>query len=293
MRDCYCVGGTALLESLKMERLVLAGRYEVQSALGQGSFGRTLLARDQQHGRSVAIKVFEARGTADWKAYEMFEREAVVLKLLRHQGIPEVIDSFRDKWDGAEAPFLVMEYVAGTSLAQIIESGRHLEQDQVLHVLLELLGILEYLHGRVPPILHRDIKPSNIIVRPNGFPALVDFGSVRRVFLTPDESGSTVAGTYGYMPYEQYMGQASPSSDLYSVGATMLHVVTGRAPKEFMNAEGRIEPPVDIPGDERFRKVIARMLRPVPLERYQSAAEVRREVLSAAGHEYDSVIIGG
>lgn len=75
--------------------------------------------------------------------------------------------------------------------------------------------MLEYLHERVPPVLHRDIKPANIIVRTNGSPVLVDFGSVRQVFLSADESGSTVAGTYGYMPYVQYMGQASPASDLF------------------------------------------------------------------------------
>ena len=112
----------------------------------------------------------------------------------------------------APTDLVISEYVEGTSLAQMIDAGTHVEPGQLMHLVLELLAILEYLHGRVPPILHRDIKPSNIIVRPNGYPAIVDFGAVRRVFLSADESGSTIAGTYGYMPYEQYMGQASPSS---------------------------------------------------------------------------------
>jgi serine/threonine protein kinase len=144
-----------------------------------------------------------------------------------------------------------------------------------MHLFLELLGILDYLHSRVPPILHRDIKPANIIVRPNGFPALVDFGSVRRVFLSPEESGSTIAGTYGYMPYEQYMGQASPASDLYAAAATFLHLLTGRAPREFMNEEGRIQVPESLPGDTRLREVVARLLRPSPAERFSSARDVR------------------
>jgi hypothetical protein len=271
--------------------LVIADRYEIQNTLGQGSFGRTFLARDREDNRNVAVKLLDARGATDWKAFELFEREASVLRSLRHHGVPEIFDSFRDKWEGADAPFLVMEYVQGTSLSQMIGEGRHLEHDQVMHILLELLGILEYLHGRVPPILHRDIKPPNIIVRPNGFPALVDFGSVRRVFLGSDEAGSTIAGTYGYMPYEQYMGQASPASDLYAVAATMLHVVTGRAPKEFMHAEGRLEPPADLPGDQRFRDVIARMLRPAPLERFQSAHEVRKALLAPTGPS-TAVVLG-
>jgi serine/threonine protein kinase len=177
-----------------------------------------------------------------------------------------------------------MEYVEGTSLAERIASKRPLENAEVLHILLELLGILEYLHGRVPPILHRDIKPANIILRSSGFPALVDFGSVRHVHLGPDESGSTVAGTYGYMPYEQYMGQASPASDLFALGATMLHLLTGRPPREFMNDEGRIQVPPSLPGDPRLQPIIARQLRPSPAERFAGAHEVRSELLSPGSH---------
>ena len=260
---------------------VVAGRYEVVRALGQGAFGRTLLARDRERaGREVALKLFDVRGAPDLKAIELFEREADVLRALRHQGVPEVYDRVRATWDGAPAEFLVMEYVAGTSLAEIIATGRPLDPAEVLGLLVELLGVLDYLHGRVPPILHRDIKPANIVVRPDGRPSLVDFGSVRRVFLTPDESGSTVAGTYGYMPYEQYMGQASPASDLYALGATFLHLVTGRAPREFMGEEGRIRVPSSLPGDPRLAPFLARLLRPSPAERFASAREALQALLA-------------
>jgi hypothetical protein len=243
--------------------------------LGRGSFGHTFLAHDREADRTVAVKLLDSRGGHDAKAYELFRREAEVLRAVRHHGIPEVYDTLQDQWQGAPATFLVMEYIEGTSIAQIIEERRVLDGADVIHVFLELLGILDYLHGRVPPILHRDIKPSNIIVRPNGFPALVDFGSVRRVFMGPEESGSTVAGTYGYMPYEQYMGQATPTSDLFATGATFLHLLTGRPPRDFMNDEGRIEVPETLPGEPRLRTVIARLLRPSPAERYASAREVR------------------
>src|SRR5688572_28064564 len=260
---------------------LIADRYEIARTLGQGAFGRTFLARDRQTERTVAVKLLDARGATDWKAFELFEREAAVLRSLRHHGVPEIYDSMRAPWDGTDAAFLVMEYIDGVSLAQTIESGTHVEPAQMVHLFLELLAILEYLHGRVPPILHRDIKPSNIIVRPNGYPAIVDFGSVRRVFLSADESSSTIAGTYGYMPYEQYMGQASPASDLYAVGATVLHVLTGRPPKDFMNSEGRIEVPEELPGDPRLRGAVARMLRPSPAERFASARAAREALLAA------------
>jgi hypothetical protein len=260
---------------------LVGGRYEMVRTLGQGSFGHTFLARDRDSERTVAIKVLDGRGGHDAKTYEMFRREADVLRAVRHHGIPEVHETLQDTWNGMPATFLVMEYIEGTSLAQVIEERRVLDGPDVVHLFLELLGILDYLHGRVPPILHRDIKPSNIIVRPNGFPALVDFGSVRRVFMGPDESGSTVAGTYGYMPYEQYMGQATPASDLFATAATFLHLLTGRPPREFMNDEGRIEVPEMLPGEPRLRAVLARLLRPSPAERFASAREVRNALVGS------------
>jgi hypothetical protein len=129
-------------------------------------------------------------------------------------------------------------------------------------------------------VLHRDIKPSNVIVRPDGSPALVDFGSVRRIFLAAEESGSTIAGTYGYMPYEQYMGQASPASDFFALGATFLHLLTGRPPRDFVDDGGRINVPGELPGDPRLRPIIARMLRPSPAERFASARDIRHALLS-------------
>ncbi len=266
---------------------VVAGRWEIVRALGRGAFGHTVLARDRESGREggrdVAIKVLDPRGTDEWKARELFEREAAVLRSLRHHGIPEVHELARGEWRGAPAAFLVMEFVEGRSLAELIDEGRTLDAPATVELFLEMLGILEYLHGRVPPVLHRDIKPANIVLRPNGLPALVDFGSVRHVFLGAEEMGSTVAGTYGYMPYEQYMGQATPSSDLYALGATFLHLLTGRAPREFMTGEGRLEVPPALPGDPRLRPILARLLNPSPADRFASAAEVRRALLAPPG----------
>jgi serine/threonine protein kinase len=259
------------------------GEYEIIRTLGQGAFGRTFLARHTGTDREVAIKVLDTRGRVDEKASELFKREADVLRAVRHHGIPEVFDTIQEMWLGAPVACLVMEYIEGTSLAAVIDSKRTLAEADVTHLFLELLGILDYLHGRVPPILHRDIKPANIIVRPNGFPALVDFGSVRRVYMTPEETGSTVAGTYGYMPYEQYMGQATPASDLYSLGATFLHLLTGRPPRDFMNDDGRIQAPDSLPVEPRLRGVIARLLRPSPAERFASARDVRHALTAGPG----------
>ncbi len=260
---------------------MIANRYEIVRPLGAGSFGRTFLAHDREADRPVAMKVLDRRSASDWKAFELFEREASVLRSLRHHGVPEMYDLIHDEWEGAPAAFLVMELVEGIPLSRHLDEARAYEPAEVMHLFVELLGVLDYLHTRVPPILHRDIKPANVILRPDGTPVLVDFGSVRRQFLGPEESGSTIVGTYGYMPYEQYMGQASAASDLFALGATMLHLVTGRAPREFLNDEGRLEVPSVLPGDPRLAAVIAKLLRPSPAERYASAREVRDALLTS------------
>lgn len=269
---------------------LLLDRYEILRPLGRGAFALTLLAKDRRLGRPVALKVLRPGRDLDLKAYELFEREATVLRELRHPSIPAIHTTFRAEWEGNQAAFLVMEYIEGQSLAELIESRRHLELADVLHLMVELLGVLDYLHTRVPPVLHRDIKPANLIVRPDGSPALVDFGAVRNVFRAPDEDGSTIVGTHGYMPYEQYMGQASPASDLFALGATFLHLLTGRAPPEFMGSAGRLEVPAGLPFGEPLRSVLVRLLAPAPADRFQSARDARAALLGAAYEKGASVV---
>jgi serine/threonine protein kinase len=271
--------GLSMKEQTRLIGRVLGGRYKLLAPLGRGAFGHTFLALDQPSGRTVAVKLLDPRGAADWKAFELFEREASVLRSLRHQAIPEVFEWLREESGDGSALFLVMEYVEGPSIEQLIDERKPLQPQDTLQLFLEMLSVLEYLHGRSPPVLHRDIKPSNIIVRPNGLPSLVDFGSVRSV-LAHDDAGSTVAGTYGYMPYEQYMGQATPASDLYALAATFLHLLTGRPPRDFMNAEGRIEAPPSLPGDPRLGPVIVRLLKTSPADRFPSAQAARNALLA-------------
>ena len=279
------VDGLAPLPSRSTRALapgdVVVGRYRVVRALGRGSFGHTYLAVDTATGdREVALKQLHAEGERGWKAFELFEREAAALRSLRHHGIPEIFEHVHETADGVVIAYLVMEYVAGTSLELWIEERAGLDPSALLRLALGLIDILEYLHARVPPVLHRDIKPANVILRPDGAPALVDFGAVRTVFRTAEEGGSTVVGTFGYMPFEQYMGQASPASDLYALGATLLHVVTGRGPADFATRDGVVEVPADLPGGPVLRAVLARLLAPLASARYQSARELRDALLA-------------
>lgn len=257
---------------------VIAHRYQVVRVLGVGSSARTLLCNDVREARKVAVKELRHGHLEDWKYLELFEREARLLAMLDHPGIPKVFDFFRGQ-DRDASLYLVQEYVDGTSLKQRMESGPFLGEQEVYELALGLLDVLEYLHGRAPPILHRDIKPSNVLLRVGRGPALVDFGGVCIGWRPPDASGTTVVGTIGYMPPEQLLGQAGPSSDLYALGATLLHVLTGVAPYEFPFQSGRIEVPPDLPARRPLRQAIEAVLRPAPRDRPQTAADMRSILL--------------
>lgn len=260
---------------------LIRGRYEVVRVLGAGSSGRTLLCVDRQDGREVAVKELHVRHADDWKRVELFEREAQMLARLDHPGIPKVYD-FSRRTDESATLHIVQEYVRGASLQDRMERGPMLGRREIPEVALGVLDVLDYLHDRVPPILHRDIKPSNVLLRPDGRPALIDFGGVCIGWRPPDAAGTTVVGTFGYMPPEQLVGQGGPTSDLYALGATLLHVVTGRPPSEFPFDSGRIEVPANLPVDAALARLIEALLRPAPRDRPQTAADARRMLLDAA-----------
>ncbi len=210
--------------------MILRERYEVGELLGESVFARTFAGRDRQGGE-VVIKELAVRGLAGWKPVELLEREAAVLRSLRHPGVPRFVDAFQDPRDGqGPVMVLVVERIAGPTLAQLITRGQRWEEKAARQLLADLLSTLDYLHGLSPPVVHRDIKPSNIVVRPDNKPVLVDFGSVRDLATGGSEAGLTVVGTAGYMPPEQAMGRALPASDVYALGATLIHALTHRHP---------------------------------------------------------------
>jgi serine/threonine protein kinase len=256
---------------------LIEGRYEVTRLLGQGAFARTVACLDRgEGGRAVAVKELRVQGVGDWKVVELFEREAEVLASLRHPAVPEIYRHF----EGRESTlYLVMELIDGPSLLDELRRGRSLGDLEVTELALALLEVLEYLHGRLPPVFHRDIKPSNIVLRPSGVPVLVDFGGVCQGW-RPPQGGSTVTGTFGYMPPEQLLGQVSPASDLYALGATLLHLVTGREPTEFSYDSGRLSLPAEAAVRPALRRTIDALLAPAPRDRPASARAARRLLLA-------------
>jgi hypothetical protein len=202
------------------------GRFVVLGSLGAGAQGHTYDGVDKREGRAVAIKRFDVRFAKTWKDAELAEREARVLQSLSHPRLPKYIDHFEQ--DGSL--YLVMEKMEGESLATIQKRGARLSETDVIRLLHDASDVLDYLHGREPPVIHRDLKPGNVIRRPDGTFVFVDFGAVRDK-LRP-EGGSTIVGTFGFMAPEQFQGRAVPASDVYAIGATALSMLTGVPPEE-------------------------------------------------------------
>jgi serine/threonine protein kinase len=258
---------------------VIADRYEVVSVIGQGSAARTLLCSDLRTDRRVVVKELHFAHLSDWKYLELFEREAKMLGRLEHPSIPRVFDYFQGE-GGSASFYIVQEYIEAPSLLQRMESGPMLGQEEIHEIAVGLLDVLAYLHGRAPPVIHRDIKPSNVLLRANGTPALIDFGGVRAAWQPRGAEGATVVGTFGYMAPEQFAGQAGPTSDLYALGATLLHLVTGHPPSDFPFDAGRIEIPDDLPTDRPLADLIEALLRPAPRDR-PSTARAARDLLTS------------
>jgi hypothetical protein len=228
--------------------------------IGEGAQGRTFDAVDKREGRAVAIKRFDVRGATTWKDVELAEREARVLQSLSHPKLPAYIDHFEE--DGSL--YLVMEKIAGESLASLRSRGAVLGENEVVRLLRDASEVLDYLHGRAPPVIHRDLKPGNVIRRPDGSFAFVDFGAVRDK-LRP-RGGSTVVGTFGYMAPEQVQGRALPASDVYAIGATALAMLTRCEPEELPHRGLAIDVRRALQGrtSARFVDVLERMLDPDP-----------------------------
>lgn len=266
------------------EGVTFRDRYQVKATLGRGGFATTYLCHDTSEGRDVAVKVMRLDELDEWKSFELFEREANVLASLEHEGIPDFYDVFQDEDDeGRGAFYLVQEYIEGETLAACIARGRRFEADELQQITLGLTDILGYLHELSPPVFHRDIKPSNVLLMPDLAPVLIDFGSVCGEWRSEGDAGSTIAGTHGYMPPEQYMGRVSAASDLYALGATLLHTITGAHPSEYYRDEGRVEVPHDLPCSHELRAIIDHCLQNAVSSRPESAEVVRAHLLQNGG----------
>jgi serine/threonine protein kinase len=243
-------------------------RYERLTPLGSGGQASTYRARDRETGAIVAVKVLNLRTMEGWKPYDLFQREGEVLRALEHPDIPRYLDAFSEESEGS--CFLVMELIEGVPLDSVIAGKRSLGTAELARILRDALGVLAYLHERHPPLIHRDIKPANLVLRADGRVALVDFGGVR-VALRP-EGGSTMVGTFGYLAPEQLYGEATPRTDLYSLGVTLAALGAGRPGDQLPRQGLRVDVAQCLPAG-RLREVVQKLVEPDPAHRPLDANE--------------------
>ncbi len=273
---------------------LLHGRYRIVEILGHGGMGAVYRAMDENLAVEVAVK--ENLFTTDDYARQ-FRLEAVILASLRHHHLPRVTDHFVLDDQGQ---YLVMDFIAGEDLRQILERSGKIIEDEVTRIGVAICDALAYLHTRKPPILHRDIKLGNIKLTPDGNIVLVDFGLAKMA----DASEMTMTGaramTPGYSPPEQYgTARTDARSDIYALGATLYAALTGFIPEDSL---ARVMDNVSLTPirernrnvSERLAKVIEKAMSTQPAERYQNAEEFKRALLGqpeAAGPVSDKELV--
>lgn len=216
------------MQALETNTLIY-DRYRVTRLIGRGGMGAVYEAIDQRLGNRVALKQKLVSGAHLARA---FEREAKLLARLQHPSLPRVTDYFSERSEH----FLVMDFIPGENLAELLMQRRHpFNAQEVLRWADQILRVLEYLHGHQPIVVHRDIKPQNLIQRSNGEIVLLDFGMAKGgIALQEDTSSRSLAGgTPAYAALEQLVGtRTEPRSDIYSLAATLHHLLTGKPPVE-------------------------------------------------------------
>ena len=259
-----------------------ANCFEANHQIPDNSNGRhTFLAQDEATQEYVVLKLFlieKAIHVADqWIELKLFGREAQVLEKLNHPAIPQYKEAFETDIEGIRSFVLVQKYIEADSLETLIRSGKRFCIEEVVAIAHQLLSVLSYLHQQAPPIIHRDIKPSNILIKVSKEAAnkpsiyLVDFGSVH-TDLTKESGTITIVGSYGYIPLEQFSGQAAPTSDLYSLGMTLIYLITGIHPADLKRVDSKVQL-AHLPVPLSLAQWLEKMTALYPNQRFDSAKQ--------------------
>jgi serine/threonine-protein kinase len=207
---------------------------------------------------------------------DAFEREGEMLAQLEHPRIPRFVARFQEGTGVRTRLYLAQEFVAGETLAQ--RTGRALlTEAEALAIADQVLAVLEYLQAGARPIFHRDIKPANIIQRADGSIAVVDFGTAREA-LRGLTHRHTLVGTFGYMPPEQLGGTVDRTSDLYGLGATLIHLLSGVAPDDLVTRDLELALPASVIVSDAFRDFVSRLVAREPQHRFADAREARAKL---------------
>ncbi len=269
----------------------LSEHYRIVRKLGEGSQAHVYEAERLSDGQKVAIKSLRIDSIKAWKEYELFQRETQVLQSLQMDGVAAFYESIECLEADEPKAYIVQEYIEGRSIAQMMASGFRLDLNHIFQLTIDMIELLEKLHHHEPQIIHRDIKPSNIMLKPveNGHfkPYLIDFGAVANPQI--QSGGSTVAGTYGYMPPEQLMGRPAPASDIYALAASLVFLISGTEPGDMQVTDFRliIEPHLEnVP--RIITEILRQMLDPNPQTRLCDYKKIKDLFFAFLNNDFSS-----
>lgn len=248
---------------------VIDGKYEILKEIGRGGMSIVYLAMDKRLNKQWAVKEIRKRGNGknDEIVVNSLLAEANLMKRLDHAALPRIVDII----DNGVTIYVVMDYIEGESLDKILAAEGPQPEDKVIEWAKQLCDALGYLHSQKKPIIYRDMKPANVMLKPEGNIKIIDFG-IAREYKEQNLADTTVLGTKGYAPPEQYSGQTDPRSDIFALGMTMHHLLTGVDPRN-----GEPYAPVrqwnpDL--SEGIEAIIDKCVRPAAEHRYQSCSEL-------------------
>ena len=250
---------------------VIDGKYKILNVIGRGGMSVVYLAMNEKANKQWAIKEVRKDGVSNFDVIKQgLIVETDMLKKFDHPALPSIIDVIDQ--DGTF--LIVMDYIQGNPLSDSIQEYGALPQEDVIDWAIQLCDVLDYLHSQNPPIIYRDMKPANIMLKPDGKVTLIDFGTARE-YKTANVEDTTCLGTRGYAAPEQFggQGQTDPRTDIYCLGATLYHLVTGHNPSE---------PPYEIVPIRQWDESLSQGLENIiikctqnnPEDRYQSCTEL-------------------
>ncbi|MBP3650489.1 MAG: Stk1 family PASTA domain-containing Ser/Thr kinase [Clostridia bacterium] len=269
-----------------MKGMVFAERYKLEEFIGQGGMSLVYRAVDIRTGHSVAVKILKSEYNSDKEFLERFQREAQAASLMSHHNIVNLLDVGKE----GEFRYLVLEYVSGNTLKDIIRQRGRINADTAIQITVRILSALQHAHDN--GIIHRDIKPQNVLVHSDGHVKVADFGIARMTNAFTISKGDTVVGSVHYSSPEQATGSVvEATSDLYSTGVVLYEMLTGRVPfvgdtpvAVAMQHINDMPPPVTELAPETPAAVVAVLMKAMaksPADRYQSAREMADALLKA------------
>ena len=248
---------------------IIDGKYEILKEIGRGGMSFVYLANDTHLNRNWAVKEVKKKGSGknDEIVVNSLLAEANMVKRLDHPALPRIVDII----DNGVTIYIVMDFIEGESLDKVLQEFGAQPEEKVVDWAMQICDVLSYLHSQKPPIIYRDMKPANLMLKPNGNISIIDFG-IAREYKEQNLADTTVLGTKGYAPPEQYSGQTDARSDIFALGMTMHHLLTGVDPRsgEAYLPARQWNPEIS----EGVEFIINKCVEPVAENRYQSCTEL-------------------